>query len=83
MDVSWAHEGNGFTALFEALAERRTQALLQARREVVLIQPGTVEILATALVQPSQDPEDIKARDIEVERIAMEGAVRRVQARGR
>ena len=32
----------------------------------MLIQPGTVEILATALVQPSQDPEDIKARDIEV-----------------
>lgn len=64
------------------VAERRTQALLQARREVELIQPGTVEILATALVQPSQDPEDIKARDIEVERIAMEVAVAFEAARG-
>ncbi|MBS0213163.1 MAG: DUF3883 domain-containing protein [Proteobacteria bacterium] len=64
------------------VADRRTQALLQARREVELIQPGTVEILATALVQPSQDPEDIKARDIEVERIAMEVAVAFEAARG-
>ena len=64
------------------VAERRTQALLQARREVELIQPGTVEILATALVQPSQDPEDIKARDIEVERIAMEVSVAFEAARG-
>lgn len=64
------------------VAERRTQALLQARREVELIQPGTVEILATALVQPSQDPEDIKARDIEVERIAMEVAIAFEASRG-
>lgn len=64
------------------VAERRTQALLQARREVELIQPGTTEILASALVQPSQDPEDIKARDIEVERIAMEVAVAFEAARG-
>ncbi|MDR2030997.1 MAG: DUF3883 domain-containing protein, partial [Azoarcus sp.] len=64
------------------VAERRMQALLQARREVELIQPGTVEILATALVQPSQDPEDIKARDIEVERIAMDIAIAFEAARG-
>lgn len=64
------------------VAERRTQALLQARREVELIQPGTVEILATALVQPSQDPEDIKARDAEVERIAMDVAIAFEAARG-
>jgi hypothetical protein len=63
-------------------AERRTQALLRARREVELIQPGTVEILATALVQPSQDPEDIKALDVEVERIAMDVAVAFEAARG-
>jgi hypothetical protein len=49
---------------------------------VDLIQPGSVEILATALVQPSQDPEDIKARDIEVERIAMEVAIAFESARG-
>jgi len=64
------------------VAERRTQALLQARREVELIQPGTVEILATALVQPSQNPEDIKARDAEVERIAMDVAIAFEAARG-
>ena len=64
------------------VAERRTQALLQARREVELIQAGTVEILATALVQPSQDPEDIKARDAEVERIAMDVAIAFEAARG-
>lgn len=64
------------------VAERRTQALLQARREVELIQPGAVEILATALVQPSQDPEDIKARDAEVERIAMDVAIAFEAARG-
>ena len=64
------------------VAERRTQALLQARREVELIQPGTVEILATALVQPSQNPEDITARDAEVERIAMDVAIAFEAARG-
>lgn len=64
------------------VAERRTQALLQARREVELIQAGTVEVLATALVQPSQDPEDIKARDAEVERIAMDVAIAFEAARG-
>ena len=64
------------------VAERRTQALLHARREVELIQAGTVEILATALVQPSQDSEDIKARDIEVERIAMDVAIAFEAARG-
>ncbi|MDX9995076.1 MAG: DUF3883 domain-containing protein [Rhodocyclaceae bacterium] len=64
------------------MAERRMQALLQARREVELIQSGTVEILATALAQPSQDPEDIKARDAEVERIAMDVAIAFEAARG-
>ena len=64
------------------LAERRAQALQQARREVELIQPGTVEVLATALVQPSQDPKDIQARDAEVERIAMEVAIAFEAARG-
>lgn len=64
------------------LAERRGQALLQARREVELIQPGAVEILGTALIQPSQAPEDIKVRDAEVERIAMEVAIAYEAARG-
>ncbi len=55
-----------------SLAERRELAVAQLRREVELIQPGEVELIATALVQPSFDVEDIKARDAEVERIAME-----------
>lgn len=58
-----------------SLAERRSRALAEAKREAELIQPGSVEVLATVLVQPSQDPEDIKARDAEVERIAMEIAI--------
>jgi superfamily II DNA or RNA helicase len=58
-----------------SLAERRAQALAQAQREVALIQAGSVEIIATALIQPSHEPEDIKARDAEVERIAMEVAM--------
>lgn len=57
-----------------SLSEQRERALLEARKSVELIQPGDVEILATALVQPSQDIEDIKARDAEVERIAVEVA---------
>ena len=65
-----------------SLAQRRDQALLQARREVELIQPGRVEILASALVQPSTDPEDIKARDAEVERIAMEVVIAFESAQG-
>lgn len=64
------------------LAQRREQALLRARREVELIQGGQVEILATALVQPSTDPEDIEARDLDVERIAMEVAIAYESARG-
>lgn len=65
-----------------SIKERRALAIQQARREVDLIQPGAVEIIATALVQPSQDPEDIKARDAEVERIAMEVAIAHDAAQG-
>jgi len=65
-----------------SLAERRAQAMLQARREVELIQPGDVEILASALVQPSQDPKDIEAANAEAERIAMEIAIAFEAARG-
>lgn len=57
------------------LYERRDVAIAQARREAELIQPGQVELIATALVQPSTNPGDVKARDIEVERIAMEIAM--------
>ncbi|HMV04730.1 MAG TPA: helicase-related protein [Accumulibacter sp.] len=54
------------------LNERRDHALAQARRAVELIEPGPVEHIATALVQPSADPRDVMARDLEVERIAMQ-----------
>lgn len=65
-----------------SLASRRDLALLQARREVELIQAGRVEMLATALIQPSTDPDDIKARDAEVERIAVEVAIAFEAAQG-
>jgi len=65
-----------------SIKERRALAIQQVRREVELIQPGAVEIIATALVQPSQDPEDVKARDAEVERIAMEVAIAHDAAQG-
>ncbi|MPZ43432.1 MAG: helix-turn-helix domain-containing protein [Betaproteobacteria bacterium] len=57
------------------LSDRRELAIAQARREVELIGSGRVEIIATALVQPSNAIEDIKARDAQVERIAMELAI--------
>lgn len=41
-----------------------------------------MELIATALVQPSQDPADIQARDLEVERIAMEVAIAAEAAQG-
>jgi len=58
-----------------SLSERRDLAVAQARREVDLIRAGDVEMIATVLVQQSSDVEDIKARDVEVERIAMEIAI--------
>ena len=66
----------------QALKERRQAALLRARRVVELIEPGVVDIIATALVQPSQLPEDIQARDLEVERIAMDIAIAAEKAEG-
>ncbi|MCC6533590.1 MAG: DUF3883 domain-containing protein [Burkholderiales bacterium] len=57
------------------LSQRRSLAIAQARREVELIGSGRVEVIATALVQPSNAIEDIKARDAQVERIAMELAI--------
>jgi SNF2 family DNA or RNA helicase len=64
------------------LVERRSLAITRAHREVELIGVGPVEIIATALVQPSQDADDIKARDAEVESIAMQIAVAFEAAQG-
>ena len=65
-----------------SVKERRSLAVRQARREVELIQPGAVEIIATALVQPSRDPQDIKDRNAEVERVAMDVAIAHEEAHG-
>lgn len=64
------------------LGERREHALAEIRREPELIRPGAVEIIATVLVQPSQNVEDIQARDAEVERIAMDIAMAYETSRG-
>ncbi|WP_085216839.1 DUF3883 domain-containing protein [Methylomagnum ishizawai] len=64
------------------LGERRERALAEVRREPELIRPGSVEIIATVLVQPSQKAEDIQARDAEVERIAMDIAMAYETSRG-
>jgi superfamily II DNA or RNA helicase/DNA-binding XRE family transcriptional regulator len=65
-----------------SLVGRRSVAITKAQREVELIEPGQVEIIATALIQPSQDADDIKARDAEVESIAMQIAVAFEAAQG-
>jgi hypothetical protein len=64
------------------LGERREHALAEVRREPELIRPGTVDIIATVLVQPSQEAEDIQTRDAEVERIAMDIAMAYEASRG-
>ncbi len=65
-----------------SMSEWRERTLDDARERVERIASGTVEIIATALVQPSMEPEDIKARDLNVERIAMEEAVAYERAHG-
>lgn len=57
------------------LKDRRRLAIERARKEVDLIRPGGVEIIATALVQPSQNEADKRAHDLNAERIAMEMAI--------
>uniref|UniRef100_UPI00260071F5 helicase-related protein n=1 Tax=uncultured Thiodictyon sp. TaxID=1846217 RepID=UPI00260071F5 len=64
------------------LTQRRARAIADASRELDLITPGQVEIIATCLVQPSQDPADLLALDLEVERIAMQIAMAAEIARG-
>ena len=63
--------GKGGEVLTDLPQLRHAMAIEEMRRRL----PGYVrrfEMLATALVQPSTDPDDIKARDAEVERIAVE-----------
>jgi hypothetical protein len=53
------------------LAAQREHALAIIRREPTLLMPGEVTFLAHALVVPSNDPEDRKRHDAEIEAIAM------------
>lgn len=56
------------------LASLREQAIASLRREPELIAPGEVTFLAHALVVPSNDPEDKKRHDKEIEAIAVKFA---------
>ncbi|MGH7855983.1 MAG: helicase-related protein, partial [Candidatus Binatia bacterium] len=56
------------------LPARRERALAILRREVELIYPGEVRILATALVVPSADPAERARHDREIELVAMQVA---------
>ncbi len=64
------------------LGSRRDVSLSQIRREAELIRPGDVELIATAMIMPSTEPDDITARDVEVERIAVEVAMAHEAALG-
>ena len=57
------------------LAERKQQALSTLRREPELINFGEVSFIAHALVLPSQDEEDRKRHDADVETLAMQAAI--------
>ena len=58
----------------KALAARRDDALTVLRREPELIEADAVQFLAHALVVPTDDPEDKRRFDAEVEAIAMKVA---------
>ncbi len=58
----------------KALAARREAALAALRREPELIEAGEIEFLAHALVVPTDDPEERKRFDAEVEAIAVKVA---------
>jgi hypothetical protein len=66
----------------KVLAEQRELALRSAVREPELIVPGDISFLVHALVIPSNDPEDQKQRDKEIENMAMRVAVAYEEAQG-
>jgi len=53
------------------LATRREEAIAVLRREPELIEAGEIEFLAHALVIPTEEPEERKRHDAEVEKIAV------------
>ena len=58
----------------KSLESRKREALENLRRELDLIHAETIQFLAHALVLPSDDPEDQKQFDAQVEAIAMKVA---------
>lgn len=67
----------------KALLGRRAEALAVLRREPELITAGQVDFIAHALVVPSNDPEDRKRYDAEVEMTAMRIAWIHEESEGR
>ena len=65
-----------------SLEDRKREALESLRREPELIHAAAIEFLAHALVLPSDDPEDQKQFDAQVEAIAMKVAIAYEEAAG-
>jgi len=66
----------------KSLESRKREALENLRRELDLIHAETIQFLAHALVLPSDDPEDQKQFDAQVEAIAMKVAMAHEEAAG-
>ena len=66
----------------KSLESRKREALESHRREPDLIHAETIQYLSHALVLPSDDPEDQKQFDAQVEAIAMKVAISHEEAAG-
>ena len=66
----------------KSLESRKREAMESLRREPDLIHAETIQLLAHALVLPSDDPEDQKQFDAQVEAIAMKVAAAHEEAAG-
>ena len=66
----------------KSLESRKREALESLRREPDLIHAETIQFLAHALVLPSDDPQDQKRFDAQVEEIAMKVATAHEEAAG-
>lgn len=81
-DAKAQAENERLKARQRQLDGRRERALAVLHREPELIAARDVTILATVLVQPSTDPEDLRRQDAEVERIAMDVAIGKERIQG-
>ena len=66
----------------KSLESRKREALESLHKEPDLIHAETIQFLAHALVLPSNDPEDQKQFDAQVEAIAMKVATAHEEAAG-